>query len=305
MKLMKHLLALLLAAMGLISAAALAEDDAGTVARSPVLDAAFSMLEEGNPFLTKYNELTGAGIEARFAYGLPYFPAGTHDLAVSGESVLFSKAPLYAAHKAWESVRPYSKNKPYLYGLDGAGFTGWVYSEAGWPAHDTPKAMINQYGKYGNTNHVYSHRRGKEMPPYEKVAATLQVGDLLVTSKGSRHVLMFIGTLRDYGYTAETAPELAEYLDYTLVIHCGPNPDYATRMQTFLDEQGDDAYYKGVNLPSGGVAVAVIGMDPTEAPHRASDNGTLYSYFDLDGYRLMVWDLEAASYFCWFRIHGI
>ena len=36
------------------------------VERAPVLDAAFSLLEEDNIFLLRYNALTGAEIEARF-----------------------------------------------------------------------------------------------------------------------------------------------------------------------------------------------------------------------------------------------
>ena len=35
------------------------------VERGLELNAAFSMLEEGNPFLARYNEITGADIQAR------------------------------------------------------------------------------------------------------------------------------------------------------------------------------------------------------------------------------------------------
>lgn len=308
MRLTRCLFTLLLAVLLLNAWPALAAgsgEDPGLVEQSSLLDAAFSMLERGNPFLVRYNAITGADVDPFFEAGLPYFAGGTGELIADGEQLLFSRLPAYAKGICQASEGIYRKNKSYLYGLDNDGFTQWVFSEAGWPAHDTLKAMINQYGKYGKKNHVYSHRRGKEMPPYEKVAATLQQGDLLVATKGNRHVMMFIGTLRGFGYTADTAPELADYLDYTLVIHCGPNPDYAARMQTFLETHGDDPYYENVSLPDGGVAVSIIGVEPEEAPHRASDNGVLYSYFDLDGYRLTVWDLEAASAFCWFRVNGI
>ena len=97
------------------------------------------------------------------------------------------------------------------------------------------------YGKYGKY-HLYSHRKGQEMPPYAELAQHLEIGDLLAAKKGSRHIMMFIGTLRQFGFTAETAPELADYLDYTLVIHSGPNPDYGARMQQFLDAPGRAAH---------------------------------------------------------------
>lgn len=308
MRLMKSLIALLLAMTTLISIPAFAEDSQATVAlvqQDPLLDAAFSMLEKGNPILNAYNEITGANVEVHFEYGLPYFFGGTYDYMVKGQQHLFSREPGYAKRSCWEQTKFYDKNKVYLYGLDCSGYTRWIYNEVGWPRHDKLSSMINEYGKYGNKNHVYSHRKGKEMPPYGELAATLQLGDLLVAKEGARHVMMFIGTLREYGFTAETAPELADYLDYTLVIHSGPNPDYGPRMQKYLDEHADDPYYANVNIPNGGVSVSIIGVPVEDAPHQVEDSNVLYHYFDLNGYRLTIWDLEAATSFCWFRIHGI
>ncbi len=308
---MKKLIALLLAMMSLCSAFAFAEGDdenAGLVKQDPLLDAAFSMLEPGNPILEAYNEITGANVEPIFEYGLPYFFGGTYDYKVNGQQLLFSKAPEYAKRTCWEQTKFYDKNKYYLFGLDCSGFTRWVYNEAGWPRHDSLSAMINQYGKYGNKNHVYSHRKGKEMPPYDELAATLELGDLLVVKpkEGGRHVMMYIGTLRDYGFTAETAPELEDYLDYTLVIHSGPNPMSGPRMQQYLDEHADDPYYDNVNIPNGGVNVSLIGVPTEDAPYQVEDSNTMYYFFDLDGYQLTLWwELDTATSFCWFRINGI
>ncbi len=304
MRLIEKTFALLLAVLTLLSVSAFAEE-AELVKQDPLLDAAFSMLEEGNPFLEKYNEITGAGVEPHFAYGLPYFFGGTYDYEVKGQQHLFSRAPEYAKRSCWEQTKFYDKGEVYLYGLDCSGYTRWIFNEVGWPKHPKLSSMINEYGKYGKKNHVYSHRKGKEMPPYGELAETLQLGDLLVAKEGARHVMMFIGTLRDYGYTAETAPELADYLDYTLVIHSGPNPDYGPRMQKYLDEHADDPFYEGVNIPNGGVCVSIIGADIKDAPHQVEDSNTTYYYFDLNGYRLTIWDLEAATSFCWFRINGI
>ena len=310
MHFVKRLTALLLAILTLNCCPVFAEDAAEEttlVERSALLDAAFSMLEAGNPFLTAYNEITGADIQVHFELGLPYFFGGKHDTSMTGGvPLVFSREPLYAKRKCWENTHFYRKNALYLYGFDCSGYTQWIYSEAGLPAHDKLDAMINQYGKYGKKNHVYSHRKGKEMPAYSELAATLQVGDLLVGKNGARHVMMFIGTLREYGFTAETAPELADYLDYTLVIHCGPNPDYGARMQQFLDEHADDEYYDGVNIPNGGVAVSIIGVPLDAAPHSGVDGEEEYHWFELpDGTKVTIWDLDGCTSFCWFRIGGI
>lgn len=276
------------------------------VERSELLDTAFSMLEKDNAFLLRYNELTGANVEARFEYGLPYFFGGKHDQEIDGVPLVFTREPEYAKRVCWETTHFYRKDAYYLYGFDCSGYTQWIFSEVGWPEHDKLDAMINQYGKYGKKYHVYSHRKGKEMPPYSELAQTLEVGDLLVGKKGARHIMMFIGTLRDFGFTAETAPELADYLDYTLVIHCGPNPMYGQRMQQYLDEHAEDPYYTDVKIPNGGVGISIIGVPTQDAPHHGEDGGETYAWFELpDGYKITIWDLPACTSFCWFRMGGI
>ena len=270
--------------------------------RSKLLDAAFSMLEEGNDFVRRYNEMTGAEVAATFVDGCPYFFGGKADDETT-LTRLFSRAPLYSKREIWEQTRFYDKGSYYLYGLDCSGFTQWVYAEAGLPKHDSLSNMILQYGKYGK-NHVYSHRKGKGMPSYDKLAENLQVGDLLVAKKRARHIMMFIGTLRDFGYTEEELPELAPYLDYALVIHCGPNFAYTDRIQAFLDAHQDDSYYKGVKTTDGGVAISIIGVPFEDAPNRGSYGVNDFAWFDMpDGYKLTIWDLPNATSFCWFRMN--
>ena len=280
---------------------------AAEVERSDLLDAAFSMLEEGNPFLERYNAITGAEVKARFEKGMPYFFGGKHDYEINDELLIFSREPEYSKRIIWEQTHFYNKDQYYLYGFDCSGFTQWIFAEVGWEEHDALDAMINQWGKYGTKNHVYSHRKGKEMPPYDQLAATLQVGDLLVGKKGARHVMMFIGILRDFGYTEEeVGPELAPYLDYALVIHCGPNPMYGQRISRYLAEHADDPYYANVNTTDGGVAVSIIGVDWDSAPCHGHDGVNDYAWFELpDGYLLTIWDLPSCTSFCWFRMNGI
>lgn len=301
MRMIKRMTAFLLMLLMLGGVSAQAE-----VERSELLDTAFSMLEKDNAFLLRYNELTGANVEARFEYGLPYFFGGKHDQEIDGVPLVFTREPEYAKRVCWETTHFYRKDAYYLYGFDCSGYTQWIFSEVGWPEHDKLDAMINQYGKYGKKYHVYSHRKGKEMPPYSELAQTLEIGDLLVGKKGARHIMMFIGTLRDFGFTAETAPELADYLDYTLVIHCGPNPMYGQRMQQYLDEHAEDPYYMDVKIPNGGVGISIIGVPTQDAPHHGEDGGETYAWFELpDGYKITIWDLPACTSFCWFRMGGI
>jgi len=303
---LKRMIAIILALLSLLTVPALSEEPADGLTQSPILDAALSMLEEGNVFQARYNELTGASVESRFVLGAPYFFGGKHDYNINGEPLLFSHEPLYAKRDIWEQTRFYDKGKNYLYGFDCSGFTQWVYSEVGYPEHPPLDQMILNYGKYGKKNHVYSHRKGKEMPAWDELAATLEVGDLLVGKNRARHVMMFIGTLRDFGFTAEEVPELAAYLDYALVIHCGPSLMYGERIQGFLDEHADDPYYNGVLVPDGGVAVSIIGVPFEDAPNHVHEGITDYAWFDLpDGYKLTIWDLPACTSFCWFRINGI
>ena len=50
----------------------------GSSERSKFLDAALPFLEDGNPFVERYNELNSTEIKARFPLGCPYFWGGRH-----------------------------------------------------------------------------------------------------------------------------------------------------------------------------------------------------------------------------------
>lgn len=159
------------------------------VERAPVLDAAFSLLEEDNIFLLRYNALTGAEIEARFPQGVPYFFGGNDD-----KHLLFSRYPDYCKKACLETTKYYREGQKYIYGLDCSGFTRWVYREAGKPRHDTLSNMILLYQQYAK-NYVFTHRDEEKVPFFCDLYQYLQVGDLLVAKHGARHIMMYIGTL--------------------------------------------------------------------------------------------------------------
>lgn len=167
---------------------------------------------------------------------------------------------------------------------------------------------------YKKTNHVFSggsravKLKEKPMPPYEQLKDFLQIGDLLVAKHSARHIMMYMGTMRDYGFTAEEVPELADYLDYPLVIHCGPNPFYGERFQKFINENEE---YKNCLTTNGGVMVSLIGVPAQAAPYHlkkvqnVKDNDFDYFLIDNDNYMLTIWDLPGATSFAWYRVNGI
>lgn len=268
------------------------------VEHSPFLDAAFSCLEKDNIFQRRYNEITGDNVESIMELGIPYYFGGRYMDRIT------SRAPEYSKYKCWETTKFYRKNTLYIDGFDCSGFTKWICTQVGLPEHDSLSNMILRYEYQRNGNHIYNHREGFEMPPYDQLKDTLQVGDFLVAKDGARHIMMYIGTLRDYNFTAEEVPELADYLDYPLVIHCGPSPVYGARFQEYLDERQDDPYFKNVQTTNGGVEVSIIGVPMDAAPYQEHVQITDYSYFLIDdgAYPLTIWDLPSCTSFCWFRM---
>ncbi len=169
----------------------------GTADRYHVLDVALSMLEEGNPFLVRYNKDTGAEIEARFPLGCPYFWGGRHE-----SRILHIASPEQASDY-------YKTDRQYLYGFDCAGFTRWIMAQAGYAEHDSISNLLdfNKYKEY--VNYPASKVTGDDR------TTELRVGDLvaILHPDGGHHIAMYIGTLLDYGYTRHNLPaELVPYL---------------------------------------------------------------------------------------------
>ena len=293
---MKKLIATLLLVVTLMGTLPMAQAE---VERSPFLDAAFRCLEKDNIFQRRYNEITGAQVESIFDLGIPYYFGGKYMERIT------SRLPEFSKYKCWETTKFYRKDKFYIDGFDCSGYTQWIYSEVGMPAHDSLSNMILKWDYQRAGNHLYNHREGFEMPPYDELKDHLIVGDLLVAKHGARHIMMYIGTLRDYNFTAEEVPELADYLDYPLVIHCGPSPVYGARFQEYLDSKADDSYYANVGTTNGGVEVSIIGIPMEDAPIQEHVQITDYSYFMIDdgNYALTIWDLINATSFCWFRMN--
>lgn len=263
------LLALLLGAAGAYA----------QVERSALLDTAFTMLEAGNPILEQYNAITGADVLVRYELGLPYFFGG--------------KKPeqLMIVNLAQETTRNFRQGERYIYGFDCTGYTLWINAQTGRPPHDTLEYMITKFFQYKDNQLPI-----KEVP-YDQLKDVLQVGDYLVGKIRGRHIMMYIGTLADYGYTAETAPELADYLDYPVLIHCGSNPAYRERYTQYIADNNLNC-----NTTNGGVSISIVGVHVEDAPHVYHDSKEDFYYFDLDGYMLTVYDIFDTTSYVWFRL---
>ncbi len=249
------------------------------VERHPELDAAFSMIEEGNLFLERYNQLTGANVQATYKYGLPYFFGGKNT-----DYLMKIKRPI-------ETTKYYRTNQTYVYGFDCSGFTNWINEQSGKPRHDTLQAMILQYVKYKD-----NHLPIKDVP-FDRLHEKLRVGDFLVGKHSARHIMMYIGTLEDYGFTAETAPEAKDFLTYPLVIHDGANPFYPERYERYIEENNLKA-----PTTNGGVCVSIIGVPASEMPQSVESNRLTFHYFNLQDYQLTLYDVTTATSYVWFRM---
>ena len=276
MRTLKRIILMTVAAILLLTSAAVAD-------RYHVLDVALSMLEEGNPILKRYNEETGAKIEARFPLGCPYFWGGRQVDMI-----------LKPANPEQESDY-YRTDKQYLYGLDCAGYTRWITEETGYAPHDSISNLLNR-NKYKDFV-IYKAAKKTGTQRVEE----LSIGDILCIEHqdGGYHCAMFIGTLLDYGYTARGLPqELRPYLHYPLLIHATGSSVYYERYKNYLDAQGDTT----TQPPYGGVIVTLLDAAPEDAPYHTPDVLDLKTpCFDLEGYHLQVTDLSGEKQTRWIR----
>ncbi len=265
--------------------------------RSLFLDHALAALEKNNIFILRYNALTGADVEALFELGVPYLFGGAEKYGV------FGQWPKYSKRVAFQDSQFFKEGQLYVNGFDCVGFTRWVYRQCGLPEHDNLAGLALNWGDHPG-EYLYSQRAGQEMPPYEALSAVLQAGDLFVMKHPEsmyRHVVMYIGTPRDFGFTAQDTPDLAPYLDYPLVIHCGTHPQYGERFQRFIEDNPEE--YGRCLTTDGGVQVSIFGVPLDQAPCRAHVQNTDFSWFVLpDGSIMTALDVFGLSSYCWYRM---
>ena len=276
-----------------LTAAASAE-----VQRHPLLDSAFKLLEKDNIFQRRYNELTGAQVTSLFDTGMPYLYGGAPDKR------LMSRYPEFAKRKAWETTDYYRKDRVYVYGLDCFGFSNWVRKDAGLPKLPTAAEILNYWDKRdqdlwtGGWNWPFDP---KPLPAPEKMHEELQIGDVLIMRAKHRHIMLYIGTLRDYGFTSEEVPELADYLDYPLGIHCSAHPRYSAVFEIYIEEHPE--YFFNCETTDGGVNVSILYVPPEAAPYHEHIQVTDFDYFLIDEgrYQMTIRPTEDLRAFTWWR----
>ena len=240
----------------------------GSIQRSKALDVAFSLLEEGNPFLERYNLITGAKIKPRLPYGVPYLFGG------QAANHVFAKAPDYVVQQAWQNSKNYYRaGTTYIYGFDCVGFAKWAWKQT----YKTDMQSIDTLLR--DRKKQIWNSASKPMPDWPDMQDTLQPGDLLVLKHPGTHVAFYVGTLRMYGYTEEEAPGLADWMDWPLVIHSSTNAAVSDHF-AYLIKHGLRKY-RIATVTDGGVAVSLLCASNAIAPYKVNQQNQNTCYFVL------------------------
>ena len=255
----------------------------------PILNHAFTLLEEGNPFIERYNRITGMDIRARMTLGMPYLWGGRL------ESYVFAKEPEYFVYMAWASSPAYyQKGLYYLYGFDCYGFAAWAWEKALGYKMDTMDVLFMDWSE-----HIMNSSRTPE-PDFALLRTALRPGDLLLVEHPGRHIGIYIGTLRMYGYTEEEVPELAAFLDEPLIINSTVNAQISDRFADLI--ASGLPKYRTANVTDGGVCVSLVFRDPAAVPYSVHQQNQDTRYFILpDGTWLPVFLWENIERYCWYR----
>ena len=262
-----------------------------------LIDVAFQMLEEGNPFVARFEERSGRKINIQFAQGMPYYFGGKHS------SMMYNRIPDYTLRTCEHASGYFEVGKLYFCGMDCSGYINYINKFAHRSLIPTLEVMMTDWS-HRQKNHLYDQQEGREAPPWPELKNVLHVGDYLLTlHQGGRyrHIMMYIGTMRDFGYTEGEEPELDSWLDYPLVIHCGLSPVYGERFQKLIEEKPE--IYSRATTTDGGVQISIVGVPGEQAPNHQHVQQTDYDYFIMKdhAYWLTVVNMDNLTSWCWYR----
>lgn len=250
--------------------------DTGSIQAHPILTEAFRMLEAGNPIALRYSRMTGTGTEPLFSAGVPYFWGGQDD------KILLERWPEYTTRKQWQGTHDfYQKDSIYVYGLDCVGYVTTTMKNAGTPLEETLNDLGDKKHCQAGT-HLFCSAANPFPEDWREVAQNLAPGDVLALHHPGRHVMICIGTLRDYGYTEEQLPALAGYLDHPLMIHSGENPMAYQRFDCLTARSGDKKVSKALGS-DGGVSLCLLGVPRDAAETEVQCHERTYFCFDVEG----------------------
>ncbi len=247
------------------------------VGEEDLLDSALTALPANHWVLERYRETTEAiVIPAWPETGAPYYFGGHLE-----ENVLRVFTPD-------QSSSYYREGKYYLGGFDCIGFIRWAQEKAGRTQMASLEEVITDRS-------AGFPMRGMDPGQWHWM---LQPGDLLAFDHGSLHVGIYLGIPRQYGITGENAPELAEWLDAPMMIHCGEDPFVYDRFAEYL--RGGETRRVRVTPPDGGVTVSILVNGAEDAPHRrAAPWGREYGYFRVMGQEMTAFPLRECRRIAW------
>ena len=245
------------------------------VRQDPVLDAGFVYLEDGNLFLTRYDDLAECLLTAQLPLGVPYYYAGR------------SEDKFLHRYHPETTTRYYQYENLYFCGLDCVGLTRLIYEKSGLERHPSIVDIL-----HAGVGSAALRENDPALWP-----AFLRTGDLIGVQHGYYHIMMYIGTLRQFGWTEETAGNAASVLDSPLVLHCGGNPFYYDRYKAYIKEMA----FRKTFPPDGGVTVAVIRPSIEGAPCSAvSPWEKRYGWYEIQGQPLLVFPLDDCTQMAWY-----
>ena len=245
------------------------------VSESGIYENSLCMLDAGNPFLARYDDAADSLLTANLELGVPYYYAG-------GSEEKFLRRFYPGTPTGY-----YRPEHMYLCGLDCVGMTHLIYEKCGLDRHPSISDLLFT----GAGSEALYGRDPGDWP------TLLLPGDLIAVKHGTFHILMYLGTMRQFGWTERTAGEAADLLDAPLVIHCGGNPFYYDRYQQFIR----DMRYRNTFPPDGGVTVAVIRQTDGDAPHSTESAwGKTYGWYSVDNYPLLVFPLDDCTEMAWY-----
>ena len=238
-------------------------------------DASLSLLEADSPFIERYDETGESLMRPLLELGVPYYYGGRNE-----EKFLRVFYPM-------QTTRYYRADRKYLCGLDCVGLTQLVMEKRGLPGHPSIPSLIFR----GAGRQVLSAANPEDWPMF------LLPGDLIAVDHGTHHILMYLGTMRMFGWTEQDAGEAAPLLDEPLVIHCGDNPFYYERYEPYIRTRG----YRDTEPPDGGVTVSVVRRTAADSPHHMVTGwGKEFGWYLADGSPLLVFSLEDCTALAWY-----
>ena len=241
-----------------------------------VYENSLSMLEADSIFIERYDDTADSLMAASLPLGVPYYYAGGTE-----EKFLRRFFPS-------TTTNYYKDTHMYLCGLDCVGMTHLVYEKSGLERHPSISDLLHLGVAHSLLKKTDTSRWYMFLRP----------GDLIAVKHGTFHILMYLGTMRQFGWKESNAGEAAGLLDEPLVIHCGGNPFYYERYQKYIKDQG----FRNTYPPDGGVTVSVVQQTDKDAPHSTDTSwGKHFGWYNITKTQpLLVFRLDDCTDIAWY-----